>query len=144
MKFKVPIICMMLLAVSLFSSCFSSAIIINIDVSCDEFENKSSNLGNEFEIEVNDKIRANMCANPSTGFTWDYKIDDEEGAIKLEKHEYQEPDSELVGASGVDVWLFKAVKEGTAVITMEYSQDWEGGMKAERTYVLDITVEKNR
>lgn len=144
MKFRIPVLCVMILFVSLFSSCLSSAIVINIDVTCDEFENKSSNLGNEFEIEVQDKIRAKLCANPTTGFTWVCKMDDEEGVMKLEKHEYVEPDTELVGASGVDVWTFKAVKEGTAMITMEYSQDWEGGIKAERTYLLDLTVERNR
>ncbi|UCC17334.1 MAG: protease inhibitor I42 family protein [Dehalococcoidales bacterium] len=144
MKVRVLIVSAMLLAVTLFSSCLSSSIIINIDVDCAEFEAKSNTIGNEFEIEVNDKIRAKLCANPSTGFTWVYKMDDENGVMVLEKQEYVEPDTELVGASGTDVWTFKAVKEGTALITMEYSQDWEGGIKAERTYVLDITVEKDR
>ena len=144
MKFRVLVVCAMLLVVPLLSSCLSSSIIINIDVSCDEFEAKSNNIGNEFEIEVNDKIRAKLCANPTTGFTWVAKMDDENGVMKLEQQEYVEPDTELVGAYGVDVWTFKAVKEGTALITMEYSQDWEGGTKAERTYMLDITVEKDR
>ncbi len=144
MKLRMVIVCVMLLAVTLVSSCFSSAIIINIDVSCDEFEAKSNVIGNEFEIEVNDKIRAKLCANPSTGFTWVARMDDEDGVMKLEKQEYVAPDSELVGASGMDIWTFKAVKEGTALITMEYSQDWDGGIKAERTYVLDIIVEKDR
>ena len=144
MKLKILVICVMLLAVTILSSCRSSSIVINIDVSCDEFEAKSNTIGNEFEIEVNDKIRAKLCANPTTGFTWISKIDDEDGVMKLESQEYIEPDAELVGASGTDVWTFKAVKEGTALITMEYSQDWEGGIKAERSYVLDITVEKDR
>lgn len=144
MKLRILIISTMLLAVTLLSSCFSSSITININVSCDDFEARSNNIGNEFEIEVNDKIRTKLCANPSTGFTWVANIDDENGVIKLEKQEYVAPDSDLVGASGTDVWTFKAMKEGTALITMEYSQDWEGGIKAERTYVLDITVMKDR
>ena len=144
MKLRILVVTVMLLVVMLLSSCFSSAIVINIDVSCDEFEAKSNTIGNEFEIEVNDKIRAKLCANPSTGFTWVCKMDDENGVIKLEKQEYMAPDTELVGASGTDVWTFKAVKEGTALITMEYSQDWEGGTQAERVYVLDILVEKDR
>ena len=144
MKLKMVIISVMLLAVTLLSSCLSSSIVINIDVDCAEFEAKSNTIGNEFEIEVNDKIRAKLCANPTTGFTWICKMDDEDGVMKLESQEYVEPDTELVGASGTDVWTFKAVKEGTALITMEYSQDWEGGIKAERTYVLDIIVTKDR
>jgi len=144
MKSKILMICVMLLAVTILSSCRSSSIVIVIDVSCDEFEAKSNTIGNEFEIEVNDKIRAKLCANPTTGFTWVCKMDDENGVMILEKQEYVAPDTELVGASGTDEWTFKAVKEGTALITMEYGQDWEGGIKAERTYVLDITVEKDR
>jgi len=144
MKLRMLLIGAMLVAITLLSSCLSSSIIINIDVDCAEFEAKSNTIGNEFEIEVNDKIRAKLCANPSTGFTWVCKMDDENGVVKLEKQEYVAPDTELVGASGTDVWTFKAVKEGTALITMEYSQDWQGGVKAERTYVLDIVVEKDR
>jgi predicted secreted protein len=144
MKFRILIVSAMLLVVTLLSSCYSSSIIINIDVDCNEFEAKSNTIGNEFEIEVNDGIRAKLCANPSTGFQWVCKMDDEDGVMKLESQEYVAPDAELVGAYGMDVWTFKAVKEGTALITMEYSQDWEGGIKAERTYVLDITVEKDR
>ena len=144
MKLRILMICVMLLAVTILSSCRSSSIVINIDVSCDEFEAKSNTIGNEFEIEVNDKIRAKLCANPTTGFTWISKIDDVDGVMKLESQEYVEPDTGLVGASGTDVWTFKAVKEGRALITMEYSQDWAGGIKAERSYVLDISVEKDR
>lgn len=144
MKFRILVVCVMLLAVTLLSSCLSSYIVINIDVTCDEFEAKSNTIGNEFEIEVNDKIRVKLCANPSTGFTWVSKMDDENEVMKLEKQEYVEPDTELVGASGTDVWTFRAMKEGTALITLEYSQDWEGGTKAERTYVLDVLVEKDR
>lgn len=144
MKLKMLIVCTMLLAVTLLSSCLSSSIVINIDIDCAEFEAKSNNIGNEFEIEVNDKIRAKLCADPSTGFTWVATMDDEDSVIELEKQEYVAPDTGVVGANGTDVWTFRAVKEGTALITMEYSQDWEGGIKAERTYVLDITVEKDR
>lgn len=129
----------LLIVMMTFTSCSGSAIMINIDVSCDEFEQKSSHLENEFEIEVGDKIKAKLCANPTTGFSWDYVLADE-NVMRFESHDYIEPDSELVGAGGVDVWVFKAIRTGKAVITMEYSKPWEGGTKKERTYTMDVTV----
>ena len=102
MRLRILIVSGMLLGVILLSSCLSSSITINIDVSCEDFEARSNTIGNEFEIEVNDKIRAKLCANPSTGFTWLASIDDENGVIQLEKQEYIAPDTELAGASGMD------------------------------------------
>jgi inhibitor of cysteine peptidase len=139
MKSKILVVCMMLIGVLLFSSCMSSAIMINVEVSCDEFEIKSPNLENEFEIVKGDKIKAKLCANPSTGFSWELVTDDE-SVMKLESHEYLEPEGDLVGASGTDVWIFRSVKAGAADIKLEYSQPWEGGTKTERSYTMDILV----
>ena len=46
-----------------------------------------------------------------------------------------------VGAAGKEVWTFEAIKKGTTKVRMEYSQPWEGGLKAEWTYTLTVTVE---
>jgi len=45
-----------------------------------------------------------------------------------------------VGAGGEEVWTFKALKAGTSKISMEYSQSWEGGMKAAETFALTVVV----
>ena len=136
MKSRILIVTALIVFVMSFTSCTGSAIMINVDVSCDQFEQRSPDLENEFDIKIGDKIKAKLCANPTTGFSWDYVLPDE-SVMKFESHEYMEPDADLVGASGVDVWIFKAVKAGEVVITMDYSRP---GSETERTYTMDVTV----
>ena len=45
------------------------------------------------------------------------------------------------GTSGKEVWTFKTLNAGTTEISMDYSRPWEGGEKAEWTFVAAITVE---
>ncbi len=139
MRVKSVLIAGILVAFLAFSSCASNNRIFNIDVSCEEFDQISSNLANDFEINKGDSIRAKLCANPSTGFTWDYVIDNDE-VVKMDKHEFVEAEGDLVGAPGVDVWTFKAIAPGEAVVKLEYSQLWEGGTKAAQSYTLTVKV----
>jgi inhibitor of cysteine peptidase len=139
MRSRILVVAALIVLVMSFVSCSGSALMINIDVSCDQFEQRSPDLENEFDIEVGDKIKAKLCANPTTGYSWDYVLPDE-SVMKFESHEYMEPDTDLVGASGTDVWIFKAVKAGEVVIKMEYSRPWENGTETERTYTMDVTV----
>ena len=139
MRSRILVVAALIVLVMSFVSCSGSALMINIDVSCDQFEQRSPDLENEFDIEVGDKIKAKLCANPTTGYSWDYVLPDE-SVMKFESHEYMGPDTDLVGASGTDVWIFKAVKAGEAVIKMEYSRPWENGTETERTYTMDVTV----
>ena len=119
------------------SSCFgSTGLNIILDVTCEEFEKKSPNLENEFEIELHDKITLKMCANPSTGFGWSYTML-QTGVMELESREYVAPEDGLVGSAGLDVWTFKSIKAGTTEIKMEYSK----GTETEWTYSMKVTVE---
>ncbi len=46
----------------------------------------------------------------------------------------------MVGADGIEVWTFKALKIGTSDISMEYSQPWEGGEKDAYGFFLTVVV----
>ena len=140
MKFRIIVISAMLAALFTLSSCLTTTLNIKVDVTCEEFEKKSKDLGNEYEIEVHDKITVMLCANPTTGYQWDYEIT-EEGVLKLEDHDYEEPEGDLVGAAGRDVWTFEADKKGTTEVLMKYSRPWGDDEKVEWTYTLDVTVE---
>lgn len=134
--FLVSAICVIMTVVS---SCTGTGLMLNINVTCEEFERKSPNLENEFELRKGDKIKAILCANPSTGYSWECVAVDE-SIMKLEKHEYLAADGGVVGATGTDIWIFRAVSEGSTEIRMEYSQPWEGGAKRANTYTMDVSV----
>ncbi len=62
--------------------------------------------------------------------------------LQEEDHDFEEPgDAGIVGAGGREVWTFEAIETGTTEVRMEYSQPWEGGLKAEWTYTATVTVE---
>jgi len=95
---------------------------------------------NEFQAEIGDKITVKLCSNPTTGFKWNYKTTIE-NVLKEEDYDFEEPKGDVLGAAGIEVWTFEAVEKGTTEVRMEYSQPWEGGLKAEWTYTMTVTVQ---
>ena len=91
------------------------------------------------EVEIGDKITVKLCSNPTTGFKWKYETIGKV-VLKEEDYDFEEPDKDVVGADGKEVWTFEAIEKGTTEIRMEYSRPWEGGEKAEWTYTLYVTV----
>ena len=121
-------------------SCIITSRDIHVEIPCDDFMKNPTSMLNDFEIEVGDKIYIELCSNPTTGFKWSYEMSGD-NAIKEEDHDFKEPEGDVVGASGIEVWTFEGTAKGTTVVLMEYSQPWEGGIKKEWTYRINITVQ---
>jgi predicted secreted protein len=77
-----------------------------------------------------------LKSNPTTGYTWRVAQMDAL-IIKNTGHTYVAPNSKLMGASGYDVWTFKAIYPTTykfrvnqvGHVVMEYKRPW---MKTEK------------
>jgi len=139
MKLRIFLIFGIFTTVLLLSSCIVTSHDFNVEIACAEF-GESNHRSSEFEVEVGDKIRVELCSNPTTGFQWDYETTIE-NVLKEEDHDFEEPKGDVPGAAGIEVWTFEAVKKGTTEVQMEYSQPWEGGLKAEWTYTVTVMVE---
>ena len=111
----------------------------NVEISCDEF-GSYNHLSGDFEVEVGDKIRVELCSNPTTGFQWGYEIT-VGNVVEEEAHDFEEAEADAPGAAGVEIWAFKAVETGETEVRMEYSQPWEGGLKSEWSYTVTVLVE---
>ena len=140
MKMKLIAIATLLLVSLSLSSCIITSQLINVNISCEEFQENPNSVINDFQIEIGDKITVKLCSNPTTGFQWGYEMSGD-NAIKEEDHDFEEPNGDVVGASGTEVWTFEGTAEGNTVVLMEYSQPWEGGIKKEWTYRMNITVQ---
>ena len=80
---------------------------------------------NSFEYEINDnEVKIILNENPSTGYLWEYEIDDE-NIIELVKDNSVSDDSNLIGASGKREYTFKFLKEENVTITFGYKRSWE-------------------
>jgi len=112
-----------------------------IEVSCEDFIS-NQHISKEAEVAVGELFKVSLCSNQTTGFNWSElaQIGDQT-IIEQLGHKFIPPQNkQLIGAAGQEIWTFKALKEGTTTISMEYSQPWEGGMKAEWTFELTVTV----
>ena len=139
MKLRISLILAIVATALILSSCFVTSRDIGVEISCDDFTDSPHSIINEFEVEIGDKITVELCSNPTTGFEWDYEMTIE-NVVKEEDHDFEPPEGDVPGAAGIEVWTFEAVETGTTEVLMEYSQPWEGGLKAEWTYTITITV----
>ena len=141
MKLRIFLIFTIFTTILLLSSCIVTSHDFNVEISCDDFSGNNHRSG-EFEVEVGDKIRVELCSNPTTGFQWDYMVETTGGnvVLKEEDHDFEEPKGDVIGAAGTEFWTFEAVEKGTTEVQMEYSQPWEDGLKAEWTYTMTVTV----
>ena len=123
------------------TSCFVTSRDTHVSISCEEFAENPTGIRNDFTVEPGDKIYVELCSNPSTGFEWSYQMS-VQGVVNEEDHDYEESENDQPGAAGKDLWTFEGASPGTTVISMAYSQPWEGGTKGEWTYDINVTVEQ--
>jgi predicted secreted protein len=139
MKLRIFLIFTIFTAALLLSSCIVTSHDFNVEISCDEFGEINHRSG-EFGVEVGDKIRVKLCSNQTAGFQWDYEMT-VENVLMEEDHDFEEPEGDVPGAAGIEIWTFEAVETGTTEVQMEYSQPWEGGLKSKWTYNMTVTVD---
>lgn len=138
MKRKHFLVVLLLLLTVFMLSCITSRD-THVEISCDDFAKNPTSIRNDLQIEVGDKIYVKLCSNPSTGFKWSYKMSGD-NVVKEEGYDFEDPDSNVVGSAGKEVWTFEGASTGNAEISMSYSQPWEGGTKNEWTYKITVEV----
>jgi len=113
----------------------------NIEVTIDEFMN-TQNVAREIELPEGGVLTVTLGSNPTTGFSWNEtaQIADATVLQQTESKVLSAEDKGLVGASGSQVWTFKALQKGTTTLSMDYGRPWEGGEKGVWTFALTVTV----
>ena len=114
---------------------------VYVDASCEGSVESEGVICEEAEADMwVDFLQVTLCSNPTTGFEW--KLTDVTGQLRVEviSKEYVSPTAnEIEEADGTEVWTFTVDLMGDATISMEYSQPWEGGTRAARTFDLALT-----
>ncbi len=114
-----------------------------VEVSCDEFYDNHQ-INTMLEVQVGETFEVNLCSNPSTGFRWSEEAQISDPAVlQQEDHKFIGPESKPPpppGTPGQEVWTFKALKQGSSDIYLEYSRPWEGGEKGEWTCTVNVVV----
>jgi len=142
MKLKIILACT-IAAISLcMFACSPSPEQVSVEASCDDFM-KLKHISKEVEVNPGESFTVTLCSNPTTGFQWESAKISDQAVLQQIEHRFVSPESEPPpppGTPGQEIWTFKALKEGNSTISIEYSQPWEGGIKAEWTFALTVAV----
>lgn len=123
----------------------------NDDIITEQVENENeSTLSKEFLYYVDNfdaygVVRTvRLVEVPSTGYSWQYKIEDENIAV-VEDDEYVENEAPegMVGVGGMHTYRLAGVSEGETKITFKYFRSWEGETTAIKEVSFDLKVNKN-
>jgi predicted secreted protein len=90
------------------------------------------------EYKVGDEIIISEPANGSTGYIWEldpsYK-----SFMKLENKTYT-VDCDSIGSSGMQHWIFKALKPGAHFLNLSYKRSWENSPIQTKSYFISIVA----
>ena len=95
--------------------------------------------GQTISIGVNQEFVIALGSNPTTGYMWQESHD--ETMVELVKSEYQMGEGAqqgMVGAGGVELFRFKALKTGQTEITLVYKRPWEQEIVDQKAFLVDI------
>ena len=131
-----------MVAVSLvLQACSPASKQASVEFSCDDFRKKQY-ISTEVQVVNGDSFTVTLCSVPTAGYLWSESAQiSDQAVLKQEDHKIIPPeDKNRVGGTAKTVWTFVALKEGTATISMENSQPWEGGDKKGWTFELTVVV----
>ncbi len=96
---------------------------------------------NVLTVEMGKEFTVTLRENPSTGYSWTYAIDPEEGLVYIsDEAVLSSVPSGLAGAPNDRVWTFKAEARGTYRITFVYDRGFEASQNP-KTEIYEITVQ---
>lgn len=101
------------------------------------FELTADDAGGTVSVRPGDEIVITLESNPTTGFAWELTGEPAREVLELVGSEYTEPETDLVGAGGEEVWRFRALAEGITSLALTYMRSFSGETAGEP---FDLTV----
>lgn len=80
----------------------------------------------ELTSKVNEISKVKVLTNPTTGYSWDIKIDDENSRLMI-NNSYESTNNTpgIVGAPSYQIIELKPLETGVYKIKLEYKRGWE-------------------
>ena len=105
-----------------------------ITVTCDDFAKQQNIVASaDTPFTVGKSFTVSLCSDPSTGLQW------QESATINDQTVVQQTAHKRM--SGRDVWTFKALSEGHALLFMESTSSSPGADGGQRTFRLTVAVQ---
>lgn len=95
--------------------------------------------GRRIELAKGRVLAVSLKGNPTTGYTWEVVGVDKHVLAQEGKAEFK-PQSDLIGAPGVETFRFKAAGAGETFLKLVYRRPWEKDVEPVRTFSLRVIV----
>ena len=120
--------------------------IINITVKCgylnldlDPISSEGLIEPKEIKVSKDNEFIIKLEVNLSTGFQW--KPDFDYNYLEMTGVEYEAANTDLVGASGIEIFTLKPLQSGTTQLNFNYLRPWEDKAPIKKA-VYNITIEE--
>jgi predicted secreted protein len=97
-----------------------------------------ANNGSELELKKGQSLVITLEANPTTGYTWEVVEPEDEQVLQQVGGIEFEQESDLIGASGVQIIRFEVVNAGRAAVKLVYHRPWETGLEPLKTFAIQV------
>jgi inhibitor of cysteine peptidase len=98
----------------------------------------ATDTGSEVEVAVGEQFEIRLDSNPTTGYAW--QVVDQPAVVELVSSDYEAPDTNSVGAGGVEVFVFAGASSGSAELRLQYVQSFEEPPEPADTVEFQVTV----
>lgn len=105
-----------------------------------EIKVEADDSGCEIELKKGQSLIITLEANPTTGYTWELAGPLDEQILRQVGEVEFTPESDLVGAPGVQILRFEAVSVGQTNLELVYHRPWEEGVEPLETFSLPVVV----
>jgi predicted secreted protein len=96
--------------------------------------------GHSVTLRIGQELVLTLNSNHSTGYSWIRTDTGTPVLVTLGEPEYKSG-GPLLGASGAEVWKFRAAQRGRQTLKLEYRRPWEKHTRPAETMVLHVTVD---
>lgn len=96
--------------------------------------------GQAITIKNGDCITIEIESQLSTGYRWRFAIKENPGLLINSDYKIQTPEKQTVGGIDKEIFTFKAVKAGDAIIVFDYVRPFDKNPKPVKTKEFLITI----
>jgi inhibitor of cysteine peptidase len=95
----------------------------------------------DFRVALNSTFEVDLEANPSTGYIWQWANESVAEGLKMVNSDFKSTaQTNIVGASGTQTFIFKGVKLGIVSIELIYICPWEKAAPPAKRVLYQVEV----
>ena len=107
----------------------------------DEVQLTAADDGSTVKLKTGQIVTVTLEANPTTGYTWAVAEPSDGQIVLRQVGELEfEPESDLIGAGGVQIIKFEVVNPGQTVLTLVYHRPWETDVAPLKTFAVYVVA----